>query len=136
MPTYHLACVIDDAHMNVSHVIRGDDHLTNTARHIHLIHALEFTPPDYAHLAMVLGEDGQKLSKRNGTASVLEYRQQGFVPEAILNALVRVGWSHGDQEIFSLAEMIELFDFKHVQKSAARLDINKMQWLNKKILSR
>jgi glutamyl-tRNA synthetase len=135
MPTYHLAAVVDDLAMGVSHVIRGDDHLGNTARHIHLIKALGGTAPTYAHLAMVLGEDGAKLSKRNGTASVLEYRKLGFLPEAILNALVRLGWSHGDQELFSLQEMIKLFDFRHVQKSPARLDQKKLIWLNKQYLT-
>jgi glutamyl-tRNA synthetase len=129
-PTYHFGVVVDDIDMDISHVIRGDDHLNNTPRHINLFHALGAEPPHYAHLAMIAGPDGAKLSKRHGAVSVLEYRDAGYLPDAMLNYLVRLGWSHGDQEIFSRREMIELFDFDGVQKSPARFDVEKLNWLN------
>ena len=129
-PTYHFGVVVDDSDMKITHVIRGDDHLNNTPRHINLFHSLGSTPPQYAHIPMIAGPDGAKLSKRHGATSVLEYRDQGYLPEALLNYLVRLGWSHGDQEIFSRDEMIGLFDLKGVQKSAARFDVEKLNWLN------
>src|SRR5690606_1511185 len=107
-PTYNLTVVVDDIDMRITHVIRGDDHLNNTPRQIHIFQALEAKLPRFAHMPLILGPDGRKLSKRHGTVSVLEYRDQGFLPEALLNYLVRLGWSHGDQEIFSREEMIEL----------------------------
>jgi glutamyl-tRNA synthetase len=130
MPTYHFGVVIDDADMQITHVIRGDDHLNNTPRHINLFTALKLPAPRYAHIPMIAGPDGAKLSKRHGAVSVLEYREQGYLPEAMLNYLVRLGWSHGDQEIFSRQEMIERFDLANVQKSPARFDIEKLNWLN------
>ncbi|HLF10442.1 MAG TPA: glutamate--tRNA ligase, partial [Gammaproteobacteria bacterium] len=129
-PTYHFGVVVDDADMSITHVIRGDDHLNNTPRHINLFHGLGLAPPQYAHIPMIAGPDGAKLSKRHGAVSVLEYRDQGYLPEAMLNYLVRLGWSHGDKEIFSRRQMIELFDLASVQKSPARFDIEKLNWLN------
>jgi glutamyl-tRNA synthetase len=129
-PTYHFGVVVDDADMRITHVIRGDDHLNNTPRHINLFRALALEPPQYAHIPMIAGPDGAKLSKRHGAVSILEYRDRGYLPDAMLNYLVRLGWSHGDQEIFSRAQMIELFDLAGVHKSAARFDIEKLNWLN------
>ena len=133
-PTYNLTVVADDADMGITHVIRGDDHLNNTPRQVNIFKALGLTPPKYAHVPLILGPDGGKLSKRQGAASVLEYKNQGFLPEALLNYLVRLGWSHGDQEIFTLDEMIELFDIERVNKSAAALNPEKLAWLNQHYL--
>jgi glutamyl-tRNA synthetase len=129
-PTYHFGVVVDDADMRITHVIRGDDHLNNTPRHINLFAALGLPAPHYAHIPMIAGPDGAKLSKRHGAVSVLEYRDRGYLPDAMLNYLVRLGWSHGDQEIFSRQEMIERFGLASVQKSPARFDIEKLNWLN------
>lgn len=129
-PTYNLTVVVDDMDMQVTHVIRGDDHLNNTPRQINIFKALEYAPPAFAHLAMILGNDGQKLSKRHGAVSVLLYKDEGYLPEALLNYLVRLGWSHGDQEIFSMAEMIEKFDLADVNKAASTFNPEKLQWLN------
>ena len=118
-PTYNLTVVVDDLDMAISHVIRGDDHLNNTPRQVNILRALGHQPPQYAHLPMILGDDGSRLSKRHGAVSVMQYREQGYLPEALLNYLVRLGWSHGDQEIFSVDEMIELFDIENVNKSAS-----------------
>jgi len=133
-PTYHFSVVVDDAEMGISHVIRGDDHLGNTPKQIHMLRALDLPVPAYAHLPMILGEDGSRLSKRHGAVNVLEYREQGYLPEALLNYLVRLGWSHGDQEIFSLDEMIELFDLADVNASASRFDNEKLRWLNQQYI--
>lgn len=133
-PTYNLTVVIDDLDMSISHVIRGDDHLNNTPRQINIFTALGATPPTFAHIPMILGTDGKKLSKRHGTVSVLQYRDEGFLPEALLNYLVRLGWSHGDQEIFSLQEMINLFDIHDVNKAASALNPDKLLWLNQHYL--
>ncbi len=135
-PTYNLTVVVDDMDMRISHVIRGDDHLNNTPRQINILTALDVEPPRYAHVPMILGADGKKLSKRSGSASVLEYRDAGYLPEALLNYLVRLGWSHGDQEVFSLEEMIGLFDISEVNKSAAALNPDKLLWLNQHYLSK
>jgi glutamyl-tRNA synthetase len=116
--------------MEITHVIRGDDHLNNTPRQQNMLVALGSKPPVYAHLPMILGADGAKLSKRHGAVSVLQYRDEGFLPEALLNYLVRLGWSHGDQEIFSVAQMIELFDIVDVNKSASAFNGEKLAWLN------
>jgi len=129
-PTYNLTVVVDDLDMHMTHVIRGDDHLNNTPRQMNILQALGATPPTYAHLAMILGDDGKKLSKRHGAVSVLEYRDAGYLPEALLNYLVRLGWSHGDQEIFSLSEMIEKFDLTEVNKSSSTFNPDKLLWLN------
>jgi glutamyl-tRNA synthetase len=133
-PTYNFVVCIDDMDMNISHVIRGDDHLNNTPRQINLMQALGWTPPTYAHVPMILGPDGARLSKRHGAVSVMQYREEGYLPEALLNYLVRLGWSHGDQEIFTLDEMIRLFDVTQVHSSAAAFDPRKLAWLNQHYL--
>ncbi len=129
-PTYNFTVVVDDMDMQVSHVIRGNDHLNNTPRQINLFNALGATPPLYAHIPMILGDDGKKLSKRHGAVSVLHYREEGYLPQALLNYLVRLGWSHGDQEIFSVDEMIEYFDISQVNKAPSAFNTEKLQWLN------
>ncbi len=134
-PTYNLSVVVDDMDMEITHVIRGDDHLNNTPRQINILKALAADLPTYAHVPMILGPDGKKLSKRHGTVSVLQYREEGFLPEALLNYLVRLGWSHGDQEIFSMNEMIELFDISDVNKSASAINPEKLLWLNQQYLA-
>ena len=135
-PTYNFCVVVDDMDMEITHVIRGDDHLNNTPRQLNMLLALGAKPPVYAHLPMILGADGAKLSKRHGAVSVLEYRDAGFLPEAVLNYLVRLGWSHGDQEIFSIEEMIALFDIDAVNKSASAFDGEKLAWLNQQHMMR
>ncbi|MFW5451716.1 MAG: glutamate--tRNA ligase [Methylophagaceae bacterium] len=129
-PTYNLTVVVDDLDMGLTHVIRGDDHLNNAPRQINIFKALGAEVPVFAHLPMILGDDGARLSKRHGAVSVMSYRDQGFLPEALLNYLVRLGWSHGDQEIFSIDEMIELFDITDVNKSASSFNTDKLLWLN------
>ncbi len=129
-PTYNLCVVVDDHDMGITHVIRGDDHLNNTPRQINILRALGVEPPVYAHVPMILGEDGKRLSKRHGAVSVMQYREDGYLPEALLNYLVRLGWSHGDQEIFSLDEMVELFDVRDVNNAAAAFDPEKLLWIN------
>ncbi len=135
-PTYNFCVVVDDADMGITHVIRGDDHVNNTPRQINILNALGVKQPQYAHVPMILGSDGVKLSKRHGAVSVIEYRALGFLPESMLNYLVRLGWSHGDKELFTRAEMIELFDITRVQKAAARFDIDKLVWINHEYLKR
>jgi len=129
-PTYNLTVVVDDMDMGVSHVIRGDDHINNTPRQINILKALGAELPQYAHVPMILGSDGARLSKRHGAVSVMQYRDEGFLPGALLNYLVRLGWSHGDQEIFSMDEMVELFDLKDVNVSASTFNPEKLLWLN------
>ncbi len=129
-PTYNFCVVIDDMDMQITHVVRGDDHINNTPRQINILKALEVQVPHYAHVPMILGDDGLKLSKRHGAVSVTHYRDEGYLPEAILNYLVRLGWAHGDQEIFSLQEMIQYFDITTVNKSASAFNTSKLQWLN------
>ena len=133
-PTYNFAVVVDDIDMGITEVIRGDDHVNNTPRQINVYHALGAPPPVFAHLPMILGGDGQKLSKRHGAVGVMQYRDDGYLPHAVLNYLVRLGWSHGDQEIFSVAQMIELFDVANVNHAAARFDTEKLRWLNQQYL--
>lgn len=133
-PTYNFCVVVDDADMAITHVIRGDDHLTNTPRQINILKALGVTPPVYAHVPMILGADGSRLSKRHGAVSVLQYREMGYMPEALINYLVRLGWSHGDQEIFSREELIRLFDIGKVNKSASTFNPDKLLWLNQHYL--
>ena len=133
-PTYNLTVVVDDLDMGVTHVIRGDDHLNNTPRQINLLRALGAEPPTYAHVPMILGEDGKRLSKRHGAVSVMQYREEGYLPEALLNYLVRLGWSHGDREIFSLDEMIELFDIHDVNVAASTFNPDKLLWLNQQYI--
>jgi glutamyl-tRNA synthetase len=135
-PTYNFCVVVDDMDMRITHVIRGDDHLNNTPRQMNMLLALGHAPPVYAHLPMILGSDGAKLSKRHGAVSVLQYRDEGFLPEAVLNYLVRLGWSHGDQEFFSIEEMIRLFDIAAVNKSASAFDAEKLAWLNQQHMMR
>ncbi len=129
-PTYNFSVVVDDALMGITHVIRGDDHLTNTPRQIPMFQALAFAVPRFGHLSMIMGSDKTRLSKRHGATSILAYRDMGYLPEAVVNYLVRLGWSHGDQEIFSRRELIEKFSFEHVQKSSAVFNPEKMVWVN------
>lgn len=133
-PTFHFGVVVDDGDMGITHVIRGDDHLNNTPRQMHMIRALGYPVPAYGHLPMILGSDGAKLSKRHGAVNVLEYRDEGYLPDAVLNYLVRLGWAHGDQELFSREEMIRLFDIAAVNASASRFDGEKLKWLNQQYL--
>src|ERR1700722_14761615 len=135
-PTYNFFVVVDDMDMQITHVIRGDDHLNNTPRQLNMLLALGQRPPVYAHLPMILGADGAKLSKRHGAVSVLQYRDEGFLPEAVLNYLARLGWSHGDQEGFSIEEMIEIFDIADVNKSASAFNVDKLMWLNQQHMMR
>ena len=129
-PTYNFCVVIDDWEMKVTHIIRGDDHINNTPRQINLLKALNAEVPAYAHLSMILGDDGQKLSKRHGAVSVMQYFDQGYLPEAILNYLARLGWSHGDDEIFSMEDFCQWFDFDHITSSSAQFNTEKLDWLN------
>lgn len=129
-PTYNFTVVVDDLDMTITHVIRGDDHLNNTPRQINILEALGAPLPKYAHVPMILGPDGAKLSKRHGAVSVMQYRDDGYLPEALINYLVRLGWSHGDQEIFSVDEMIELFDIADINHSASSFNPEKLLWLN------
>ncbi|MCU7797227.1 MAG: glutamate--tRNA ligase [Candidatus Thiodiazotropha sp. (ex Myrtea spinifera)] len=129
-PTYNLTVVVDDMDMQITHVIRGDDHLNNTPKQINILQAMGAGLPKYGHVPMILGDDGARLSKRHGAVSVMQYREDGFLPEALLNYLVRLGWSHGDQEIFSIDEMIELFDIDAVNKAASSFNTEKLMWLN------
>jgi glutamyl-tRNA synthetase len=135
-PTYNFCVVVDDMDMAVTHVIRGDDHLNNTPRQMNMLQALGAPLPVYAHVPMILGPDGAKLSKRHGAVSVLQYREEGFLSEALLNYLVRLGWSHGDQEVFTLAEMARLFDIRDVNKSASAFNPEKLLWLNQQHMMR
>lgn len=129
-PTYNLTVVVDDHDMKISHVIRGDDHINNTPRQINLYRALYWSLPEFAHLPMILGSDGTRLSKRHGAVSIMAYRDAGFLPETLLNYLVRLGWSHGDQEVFSLDEIVSLFDLKDINKAPASFNQEKLLWLN------
>ena len=129
-PTYNFAVVVDEIDMGVTHVIRGDDHLNNTPRQINLYNAMNAALPRFGHVPMILSADGRKISKRKDAPSVLDFRDAGYLPEAVLNYLVRLGWSHGDQEIFSLAEMIEFFDAENINRSPAKLDEKKLEWVN------
>ncbi|KAB8188892.1 glutamate--tRNA ligase [Lysobacter maris] len=133
-PTYNFAVVVDDMDMGITDVVRGDDHVNNTPRQINIYQALGAPVPHFAHLPMILDEQGAKLSKRTGAADVMQYREMGYLPHALLNYLVRLGWSHGDQEIFSIAEMTGLFDLKDVNAKASRLDPAKLGWLNQQYL--
>ncbi len=133
-PTYNLTVVVDDWDMGITHVIRGDDHINNTPRQINILQALGAPIPKYAHVPMILGEDGSRLSKRHGATSVMEYRNMGYLPEALLNYLVRLGWSHGDQEIFSIDEMIELFELEAVNRAPSTFNPEKLLWLNQQYI--
>ena len=129
-PTYNFCVVVDDWEMGITHVIRGDDHVNNTPRQINILKALGANVPLYAHLSMILGDDGQKLSKRHGAVSVMQYDDEGYLPEAVLNYLARLGWSHGDDEIFSMQQFCEWFDLDHITPSAAQFNTEKLNWLN------
>ena len=133
-PTYNLTVVVDDHDMEIDYVIRGDDHINNTPKQINLYKALDWSLPKFAHLPMILGSDGSRLSKRHGAVSVMNYRDEGFLPEAFLNYLVRLGWSNGDQEIFSISEMIKLFELSGINKAPASFNIDKLIWLNQEYI--
>lgn len=129
-PTYNLTVVVDDWKMGVTHVIRGDDHVNNTPRQMNILAALGATLPKYAHVPMILGDDGKRLSKRHGAVGVMQYRDNGFLPQALLNYLVRLGWSHGDQEIFSLDDLVEIFDLSGCNRAPSAFNTDKLLWLN------
>ncbi|MGE4370788.1 MAG: glutamate--tRNA ligase [Burkholderiaceae bacterium] len=129
-PTYNFCVVVDDWDMKITHVIRGDDHVNNTPRQINILRALGATPPEYGHVPMILGMDGEKLSKRHGAVSVIDYDTQGYLPDAMVNYLARLGWSHGNDEIFSREQLVEWFDTRHLTKSAAQWDVKKLNWVN------
>jgi glutamyl-tRNA synthetase len=129
-PTYNFCVVVDDWDMGITQVIRGDDHVNNTPRQINILKALNANVPNYAHLSMILGDDGQKLSKRHGAVSVMQYDEDGYLPEAVINYLARLGWSHGDEEVFSVAQFCEWFDLDHITPSAAQFNTEKLKWLN------
>ncbi|MGX5201765.1 glutamate--tRNA ligase [Aliikangiella sp. IMCC44632] len=133
-PTYNFTVVVDDWDMGITQVIRGDDHLNNTPRQINIFKALNATPPEYGHVPMILGDDGKKLSKRHGAVSVMQFRDDGYVPQAVLNYLVRLGWSHGDQEIFSMQEMLDLFDINDINKAPSAFNTQKLNWLNQQYI--
>ena len=134
VPTYNFGVVVDDLDMAITHVIRGDDHVNNTPRQIHIFRALEKPLPEFGHVPMILGADGERLSKRHGATSVLEYQAMGYLPEALVNYLARLGWSHGDAEVFSKKEFVEWFDLAHVSRSAAQYNPEKLAWLNQQHL--
>ncbi len=129
-PTYNFCVVVDDWDMGITQVIRGDDHVNNTPRQINILKALGASLPNYAHLSMILGDDGTKLSKRHGAVSVMQYDEEGYLPEAVLNYLARLGWSHGDEEVFTVAQFCEWFDLDHITPSAAQFNTEKLKWLN------
>ena len=133
-PTYNFCVVIDDADMGITHVIRGEDHINNTPRQINIYKALGLPVPEFAHVSMILGDDGTKLSKRHGAVGVMQYRDDGYLPEALINYLVRLGWGHGDQEIFTLDEMIKLFNVENVSKSASAFNTKKLMWMNQQYM--
>ena len=129
-PTYNFCVVVDDLDMGITQVIRGDDHVNNTPRQINILKALGASLPQYAHVPMILGSDGERLSKRHGAVSVMQYAEDGFLPEALINYLSRLGWSHGDEEVFSMQQFVEWFDLEHISKSAAQFNPEKLRWLN------
>ena len=133
-PTYNFCVVVDDWDMGITHVIRGDDHVNNTPRQINILKALGATVPQYAHLSMILGDDGQKLSKRHGAVSVMQYDEDGYLPEAVINYLARLGWSHGNEEVFSVEQFCAWFDLDHITPSAAQFNTEKLNWLNQHYL--
>ncbi len=130
IPTYNFGVVVDDLDMNITHVIRGDDHVNNTPRQVNIFRAIGAALPQFAHVPMILGADGERLSKRHGAVSVMQYPETGYLPEAMVNYLARLGWSHGDAEIFSLAQFVKWFDLRHISHSAAQFDPGKLKWLN------
>jgi glutamyl-tRNA synthetase len=133
-PTYNFCVVIDDWEMEMTHVIRGEDHLINTAKQINIFEALGATVPTYAHCSMILGDDGKKLSKRHGAVGVMQYRDDGYLPQALINYLVRLGWSHGDQEVFTLEELFEHFDINDINNSASAFNTEKLNWMNQQYM--
>jgi glutamyl-tRNA synthetase len=133
-PTYNFCVVVDDWDMGITHVIRGDDHVNNTPRQINILRALGATVPQYAHLSMILGDDGTKLSKRHGAVSVMQYADDGYLPEAVINYLARLGWSHGDAELFSREQFVQWFDLDHITPSAAQFNTEKLRWLNQQYI--
>ncbi len=133
-PTYNFCVVVDDWDMRITHVIRGDDHVNNTPRQINILKALGATVPQYAHLSMILGDDGTKLSKRHGAVSVMQYSDDGYLPEAVINYLARLGWSHGDAELFSREQFVQWFDLDHITPSAAQFNTEKLRWLNQQYI--
>ncbi|MDE1990448.1 MAG: glutamate--tRNA ligase [Betaproteobacteria bacterium] len=134
VPTYNFGVVVDDLDMNITHVIRGDDHVNNTPRQINIMRALGASLPEFAHVPMILGSDGERLSKRHGAVSVMQYRDEGYLPEALVNYLARLGWSHGDEELFSREQLVEWFDLAHISRSPARFNPEKLDWLNQQYL--
>jgi len=134
VPTYNFGVVVDDLDMDITHVIRGDDHVNNTPRQIHIFRALGKALPQFAHVPMILGADGERLSKRHGAVSVMQYRDEGYLPDALVNYLARLGWSHGDDEIFSRAQLVDWFDLAHVSRSAAQFNPEKLAWINQQYL--
>ncbi|TFH08613.1 MAG: glutamate--tRNA ligase, partial [Nitrosomonadales bacterium] len=130
VPTYNFGVVLDDLDMNISHVIRGDDHVNNTPRQINILKALGEPLPQYAHVPIIMGTDGERLSKRHGAVSVMQYRDDGYMPEALINYLARLGWSHGDEEIFSRDQLINWFDLAAVNRSPAKFNLEKLRWIN------
>ncbi len=135
-PTYNFCVVVDDIDMRITHVVRGDDHVNNTPRQINIFRALGAAPPVYAHVPTVLGEDGQKLSKRHGAVSVMQYEEMGYLPEALVNFLARLGWAHGDAEVFTPAEFVAWFDLDHISPSPSRFDTEKLRWVNQEHMKR
>lgn len=134
VPTYNFGVVVDDLDMKITHVIRGDDHVNNTPRQIHIFHALNAQLPQFAHVPMILGADGERLSKRHGAVSVTQYRDDGYLPETLVNYLARLGWSHGDDEIFPREDFVKWFDLAHVSRSAAQFNPEKLAWMNQQYL--
>jgi len=134
VPTYNFGVVVDDLDMNITHVIRGDDHVNNTPRQVNIFRALGADLPKFAHVPMILGPDGERLSKRHGAVSVMQYEEDGYLPEALVNYLARLGWSHGDEEMFAVAQFVEWFDLAHVSRSAAQFNPEKLRWLNHQYL--
>jgi glutamyl-tRNA synthetase len=130
VPTYNFGVVVDDLDMNITHVIRGDDHVNNTPRQVNIFQALGAQLPQFAHVPMILGADGERLSKRHGAVSVMQYQQDGYLPEALVNYLARLGWSHGDEEMFTLEQFLQWFDLTHISRSAAQFNPEKLRWLN------
>ncbi|MEK6736132.1 MAG: glutamate--tRNA ligase [Pseudomonadota bacterium] len=136
IPTYNFSVVLDDLDMNITHVIRGDDHVNNTPRQINIIKALGASLPEYAHVPMILGSNGERLSKRHGAVSVMQYREDGYLPDALLNYLARLGWSHGDEEIFDRTQLTAWFDLASISRSPAKFNPEKLQWINQQYLKK
>ena len=134
VPTYNFGVVVDDIDMDITHVIRGDDHVNNTPRQIHIFRALGAALPKFAHVPMILGPDGERLSKRHGAVSVMQYEQDGYLPEALVNYLARLGWSHGNEELFPMEQFVEWFDLEHISRSAAQFNPEKLLWMNAQYL--